>query len=520
MSVFAPLAAFVRRLIARHWRGELPLWVAFWVCGAVANLAAWILATFLSSAAALYTGYNPYLLASTIAGLWLSVLAIVTWHTVGVWRTARRYVAIRKSVIWARLAELTVVLGVIGTSIDVATVTYPQLVEAAKISLLGDPDLPDYTVELSRDGRALEVAGGIKYGLARELERVLQSAPEVDIVRLDSIGGRSGEAETVFDIVRRFDLDTLVARECLSACTLVFAAGRQRWLQHGARLGYHGIAFPGYSDAEMQDLGADWYARLAAAGVAPDFVERARRVPSASMWYPTPDELLAAGVVTSVVADDLFGLRHVEAVTDADIARELRRWAAVYATMETVAPQAFAAAMAIVGEGFALRRSDAEIARQLRIHLHALLQHYRARADDPTLLAVAAAHVEQLAILRRVDRELCHAHARGTADLATLVDRLPAERLAAEQALAERVLQTTALRAAPDAAAVEPGRRALLQRLRDEVGPDSLALLQLAEPDELQRRRLCDVYVVLYSVILAFDEATAATLLRFGFAGR
>ena len=519
MSLIAPFAACVRRFVVRHWRGELPLWVAFWVVGVLANLLAWALVTLLVSASGLYRGYNPYLSALTIVGIWLSASALVIWQMVGVWRTASRYVASRTSVLWARLAQLVVVLGVIGASIDAATVTYPQLVEAAKIGLLGDPELPDYRVDVSRDGRALEVAGGIKYGLAREIERVLRAAPEVDVVRLDSIGGRSGEAETIFDIVRRFDLDTHVARECLSACTLVFAAGRQRWLGRGARLGYHGIAFPGYTDADLAELGADWYARLVTAGVAPDFVERARRVPSRSMWYPTPDELFAAGVVTGVVADDLFGLRHAEPVTEADIARELRRWAPLYATMETVAPQAFAAAMAVVGEGFALRHSDAEISRQLRIHLHRLLQHYRARADDPTLLAVGAAHVEQLAILRRVDRELCHAHARGTADLATLVDRLPPERLAQEQALAERVLQTTALRAAPDAAALEPGRRALLQRLRDEVGPDSLALLQLAEPDELQRRRLCDVYVTLYSAILAFDDATASTLLRYGFAG-
>lgn len=518
MSVFAPLAAFVRRPIARHWRGELPLWVAFWVCGAVANLAAWILATFLSTASALYSGYNPYLLALTIAGIWLSVLAIVTWHTVGVWRTARRYVAIRKSVLWARLAELTVVLVVIGTSIDVATVTYPQLVEAAKIGLLGDPDIPDYTVEIGRNGRSLEVAGGIKYGLAREIERVLSAAPDVDIVRLDSIGGRGGEAEKIFAIVRRFDLDTYVGRECLSACTLVFAAGRQRWVEHNARLGYHGIAFPGYSDTEMQDVGAAWYAQLEGAGVAPDFVERARRVPSASMWYPTMEELVAAGVVTGVVADDLFGLRHAEPITAADIAGQLRRSAPLYATMETVAPLAFEEAVAIVADGFAMRHSDAAIARQLSIHLHGLVQRYRARADDPTLLAVGAAQVEQLAILRRVDRELCYAHGRGTADLATLVDRLPPERLADEQALAQQILQTASRYAPVDRTTLAAGREALRERLLLWFGQDTLALLELDKLDDWERRRGCDIYLALFSELLRLDRRTAAVLLRHRFA--
>ena len=520
MSFFAPFAACVRRFIARHWRGELPLWVAFWVCGVLANLVAFPLVTLVGSASGLYRGYNPYLSALTIVAIWLSAFAIFIWQTVGVWRTARRYVAGRIAVFWARLAQLVVVFVVIGTSIDVATVTYPQLVEAAKIALLGDPDLPDYRVDVSRDGRALEVAGGIKYGLAREIERVLRAAPNVEVVRLDSIGGRSGEAETMFDIVRRFDLDTFVDRECLSACTLVFAAGRQRWLVQGARLGYHGIAFPGYTDAELEDIGVAWYARLLTAGVAPDFVERARRVPSEKMWYPTPDELLAAGVVTSVVADGLFGLRHADAVTEAAIAEQLRHDAPIYATMAARAPEDFAAAVAIVADGFAARRSDAQITRTLRLHLHDLVRRYRTGADDAALLALGAAEAELLGILRRADRELCYAYGRGTAELAAVVDHLPLERLPEEQALADQILQTSAYRAPVDSTTSAIGRQALHQQLSLLFGQDTLALLQLEKLDASERRRACDIYVELFSAVLRLDQTAAAALLRQRFAAR
>jgi hypothetical protein len=165
------------------------------------------------------------------------------WQCVGVWRSATRYRATRamrnKATFWAGLAQIAVILGIVSLLTTVINQAIPQIIEATKVALLGDPDLPAYQIRLMRDGTEIEITGGLKYRLSDDFQRVIAAAPRLRVVHLNSIGGRIGEAEKLHRIIKEHQFITYTSNSCVSACTIAFIAGRERWLSSGAKLGFH-----------------------------------------------------------------------------------------------------------------------------------------------------------------------------------------------------------------------------------------------------------------------------------------
>src|SRR6185369_12618268 len=107
-----------------------------------------------------------------------------------------------------------------------------------------------YSLRLIRDGSEAEIAGGLKFGVAAQAAALFASAPNLKVLHLNSPGGRVGEAIELAELVRARGLATYSATSCVSACTVVFAAGRERYLRAGARLGFHRGIFAGNENAE------------------------------------------------------------------------------------------------------------------------------------------------------------------------------------------------------------------------------------------------------------------------------
>ncbi|MBO0751119.1 MAG: hypothetical protein J2P53_03345, partial [Bradyrhizobiaceae bacterium] len=200
--------------------------------------------------------------------------------------------------LWSALARLVVIVGLASLVASFATQWLPQLDELYKIAFYDDPDIPAYAIRVSRDGTETEITGGFKYGLADDFAAVARTAPHLKVVRLDSAGGRLGEGEKLFTLIRDLGLNTYVSSKCYSACTLAFAGGRARILRRGASLGFHKAEFPGVSENEFDSF---QYRVFSAAGFDDAFIARALATPHRDLWTPSPDALLAARVVTAVV---------------------------------------------------------------------------------------------------------------------------------------------------------------------------------------------------------------------------
>ena len=179
------------------------------------------------------------------------------------------------------------------------------------------PDLPDLKVSLSQDGETLYLVGMLLDGAYQQVDAALRAAPTVRRVHLSSSGGFTIEGRLVAALVRKHRLDTYVEFYCASACTQIFAAGRERVLGPQARLGFHQAVMvdragatagvrPG-TDRKLEPslvfgVNGNDTLRLAyeMAGTKPAFIAKALSYDYENMWLPDGAELLEAGFVTRV----------------------------------------------------------------------------------------------------------------------------------------------------------------------------------------------------------------------------
>jgi hypothetical protein len=294
-----PEAAVSRNYFLRHWRGELSLPVSYWVNGILGGLLIGITVAVLAVITHRQGEARPLLWLFNLVAIWLLGTLLTLWQTVGVWRSAIRYRRGGKH-FWGGLAQVVTVLGAAQFAYGFATVGAPQLAGIYEI-VSGDARVGPHQFHILAGGQTLEFAGGITFGVADEFEHFLAAMTNVRTVRLNSHGGRILEAQKMADIIRRRNLATFVAVDCLSACTIVFLGGSQRFMLPTARLGFHQPAFRGMTASDRSAAISTEVARLQRFGLSRDFAVKANTAAPASMWYPDKDELIREHVVTRLV---------------------------------------------------------------------------------------------------------------------------------------------------------------------------------------------------------------------------
>lgn len=165
------------------------------------------------------------------------------------------------------------------------------------------PAAAPYRLDLARGDSILRLTGLIDFGITRDLEALLEESPEVRTIRLQSVGGRVAEARGLARLVHRFGLVASAAVECSSACTLVLLSADRRYLEPGARLGFHRYGLhsplvgafldPAHEQASDQAL-------FRGQPVSEAFLDRVAATPHSGMWFPSPQQLLDAGVVDRI----------------------------------------------------------------------------------------------------------------------------------------------------------------------------------------------------------------------------
>jgi hypothetical protein len=153
---------------------------------------------------------------------------------------------------------------------------------------------------VTSDRRVLIVTGEFTKGIAEAVEQSLTATSSVRIVVFESPGGDIEEAMRIGRYIKQSGLETGVGTECSSACTYSFIAGRERILLPGAQLGFHACQkVVWYFRCENQKYSG----YLAASGIDESFIRRALSVEPPDIWYPKPEELLAAHVITRTRPD-------------------------------------------------------------------------------------------------------------------------------------------------------------------------------------------------------------------------
>lgn len=283
--------------IVRHWLGHLTLRTSYWINGVVIpfslSFAVQVtLAQIAQSEIAL-----QWIMALDVAFLVFSA-ALWIWSIVGIWRSAGYHEERGGSAGWSNVARAVVVLQALG-AVSQSHDRFLYLVEGTSLAFGKDPMGDPAGIALQSGGKTALVDGNITAGLAERFKHFIEAHPEVTAVSLRSNGGRMLEADRMAKLINRRGLDTEAQEFCMSACTLLLLAGRERAATADARVGFHQPQFPGLSAAEQRELSDNLRGLYIKAGVDAGFLDKALSVAPQDMWFPTVDEMLTAGVITT-----------------------------------------------------------------------------------------------------------------------------------------------------------------------------------------------------------------------------
>lgn len=509
-------------IIARHWRGELPLWISYWIFGFVGNITVALIPIAAIAIFKTNKGYHPLsiLFASTV--VWGGVLAVAVWQMVGVWRSATRYNEVRVKVgeraLWGRVAKVVVVLGVVQLVGVVAGKALPQLSEMYRIAFYDDPEIPAYYIRVMRDGTEVEIVGGFKYGLTNDFMTIAKANPQIKVVHLDSIGGRLGEGESLFKYIRERGLDTYVSSKCLSACTLAFAGGRQRFILKGAILGFHKGSFPGLGEGEFDVIQKDVFKT---AGFKSDFVTRALSTPHKDMWQPDSATLLGANVVTRITDGNTFAASGFGGnLTKEKIATDLVK-VPIFRTIRVKFPDQFDAMVDQYLESILKGKTQQETLEILRSKLLPFLISLIPQADDDVLIDYNRVLIDQYSFLSTKNASACYFYASGTSPAANYSAEFSNDLLQRELEVNERIVRTATTRPSTSPAVVN----ALFAKLRKALMAKGLtdADFRMLKSDNVDRSRhaqYCRASILFFRGISDLPFQESATVLRSIFASK
>jgi hypothetical protein len=288
-----------QNFIARHWRGEFSLPRSYWLNHILLGIGVGLVFGALGIAINHGAVEQPVRWLISHCLTWSVIILFTIWSAIGVWRAASAYRRAGKR-FWGVTAKVTIVLGALNLAYSIVAVAIPQGLGICEI-LAGDTRLGSHQFKVVANGTMLEFSGGISFGTAKEFELMLKSMDNVRTVRLNSNGGRIMEAQKISDLIKARGLSTYVTQHCVSACTIVFLGGTQRYLHASAKLGFHQPHFRGMTANEQRASIGREQARLEKFGLSHAFAERANAASPSGMWYPEQSELLRERVVTNIV---------------------------------------------------------------------------------------------------------------------------------------------------------------------------------------------------------------------------
>lgn len=505
--------------IARYWRGEYSLGVSYWAFGFIGNVA---LSLFVVGIVLIFQagrGYDPRAIFGSLICIWLVIAVFVVWQVTGVWRSANRLIARRKAAEkrarWATVAKIVVVLGVIVTIKTFFTSGWPQLIETSRMAFLNDPDIPAYSIRVMRNGTEAEITGGFKYGLTDDFSKVLKASRQIKVVHLNSLGGRVGEAIGLNAVLRTQGVDTYVSSGCYSACTVAFAAGRNRLIRKGAALGFHAPAFPGMTPSELQNAALDQKQIFIKAGFNKSFVDKALSTPSSDLWKPSADVMAAADVITSVSNGTEFAMSGFGAdVSKAGMADILAGSLSLLRALKDRFPKDYDGIVSTYYDDYIAGKTDAEAVVDTNAKLISILSTLQPLADDDVLVDIGALLADQYVALGAKSPALCFGFASGT-DKRNFAEDLPAALVNRENEINRRVIETAKQR--PDVSAAvttDLWKKLGAQIATQGVGDGQLKLLASRSVDPSKHGEYCRASTAFYREIARLPPKDAGILMR------
>jgi hypothetical protein len=236
--------------ITRHWRGELSLPVSYWINGFLLSITLYVL----SASAVAASLWQLQLFGASLGIVLIPIIAV--WQLIGIYRSAKRRVGF-----WPGMARLCVGFGWLRLIVYVAGLVVSVHSELHQQHAVANHPTPPvaqaptglrYTYSYTQDNKLIiHVRGEITKGdVARFPKWVtdnIKNGDKITGVSLDSPGGSVQEALLFAEGIKKTGVPTLVGSgdKCVSACFLIFAAGKRRFSSKEAHIGVHSLVVKG-----------------------------------------------------------------------------------------------------------------------------------------------------------------------------------------------------------------------------------------------------------------------------------
>ena len=230
-------------------------------------------------------------------------LLTITWQITGTWRSAVNHKEKTGRKVWATIAQVMLLVSLFNVAKTITTGT-KQIIEVGKVAL-GVDELSKYQVKLIGSSD-LQINGHITFQMIDEINNYLRYNPNIVVIRLNSIGGRIAPAMHLANKILEKNLTTFTDLGCLSACTVIFSAGKKRVAEVGAKFGFHQSSFVGASRSEMRTEEQKQIDFLFSRGISRAFLNKAYSTSSKKMWFPNFRELMNAKFLTHVRVGEKF----------------------------------------------------------------------------------------------------------------------------------------------------------------------------------------------------------------------
>lgn len=492
-----------RHYFVRHWLGDLSLGISYWInwgliAGVIHLVLIAIVSEYVTQTESLRSHAQAYVLG-VVAGVipWV-------WGMVGSWRSSNKHVARGGRQGWASATKIMVILGIVGMTVQFGPYV-PTLKEMGLIALGEDP-IGGYKVTVLSDGKSILVRGVLREGAAREIEKLLDSAPAVNRLVLSSAGGRLFEGKQLAIAVKTRSLNTYVEDLCLSTCTFAFLAGKERAATPNAKIGFHMPSAPG-SNPEMLRTGIQFMMNTyRQAGLPKEFLARVQETPGTSMWYPTMDELIEARVITrtSLGGETTIAFSTIRSKQEFLLALlKLPLLAAYQNRFPEFVNKIGDRAWVVKEQG----GNDDQILNTMRAVTSEYYPRLLAQADDSSLESFTRIFVDQLKAARLISYDACVMLMEGQLDITTV---LPKQLFEREKAWTIEALNSQGVTNRRTKQVTERAIQAVVSKMLPTF------LDAVANPKNYQDQPglLCDSTVALYDAALSLSSTQKAAALE------
>jgi len=249
-----------------------------------------------------------------------------------------------------------------------------------------------------------------------------------------------------------------------------------------------------------------------AAGLSKSFVDKALSTPPSSVWWPTLDELVKAGVVTQVAPLGTFAASGFGPdPTAASVVAELDS-VPIFAALKKRDAEHWPEIEAAWVRDALLGQPVTDFMSLARARISATARRLRPMSPDDVILAVANIILKEIPVIQAKDPEACWSYL--TTGEVNLEDYLSSDLIAQESAVTSRTLLGTPAAPAPptNEAAGDKLLRTALEVVQKDGGNPSqiLANLQPGAP----HCRFCPAFYALYHAAVTLPASDAAALSR------